>query len=255
MTGKLGRLWETKNKDDEWWSSFVTSPAAIAANYFAVELPWITPNRITGLSFIVAVAAAICIIIGGLPNFIIAAILIHISHVLDCMDGQLARYRKTSSPTGSYFDRMTDQIQITLWFGAAGYAAYSQTMSVTPVILALIGIGFYGLRGYTKYIALEIEMKRDPSYLAASDSQEEPTIAAGLGFGVRANLAWFVREQPKFLMFSEGVFVFMLSAALLFDVLEPMLWIFAVTQIFWGFYRGIERGLQIHQNAGLTIQK
>lgn len=255
MTSKLTRLWATKTKEDEWWSSFVTSPIAIAANFVAVELPWITPNRITAMSFLVAVAAAICVVIGGFSNFVIAAILIHLSHVLDCMDGQMARYRKVSSATGSYFDRMTDQLQVTLWFGVAGYAAYSQTMSIIPVLLALIGIGFYGLRGYTKYIALEIEMTRKPDYLATIANQVKPEIVAGLGFGLRANLAWFVREQPKFLHFSEGVFIFMLSAALLLNALEPMLWVFAASQVFWGLYRGIEHGLQIHKNTGLPIQK
>lgn len=255
MTSKMKRLWATKTKEDEWWSSFVTSPMGIVANYAAVELPWITPNRITAMSFLVAVAAAICVVIGGYSNFVIAAVLIHLSHILDCMDGQMARYRKTSSATGSYFDRMTDQVQVTLWFGAAGYAAYSQTMSVTPVLLALIGIGFYGLRGYTKYIALEIEMTRNPDYLATIANQEQTSIVAGLGFGLRENLAWLVKEQPKFLQFSEGVFIFMLSAALLFNALDFMLWIFAASQIFWGLYRGVQHGLQIHKNGGRPIQK
>jgi phosphatidylglycerophosphate synthase len=255
MTSKLTQLWATKTKEDEWWSSFVTSPMAIAANYVAVELPWITPNRITGMSFLVAVSAAVCVVIGGISNFVIAAVLIHLSHILDCMDGQMARYRKSSSATGSYFDRMTDQVQVTLWFGAAGYASYSQTMSIIPVLLALIGIGFYGLRGYTKYIALEIEMTRDPNYLTTIANQEQPQIVAGLGFGLRENLFWLVKEQPKVLLFSEGVFIFMLSAALLLNALEPMLWLFAASQVFWGLYRGIQHGLQIHKNIGLPIQK
>ncbi len=207
------------------------------------------------MSFLVAVVAAICVVIGGFSNFVIAATLIHLSHILDCMDGQMARYRKTSSATGSYFDRMTDQVQVTLWFGAAGYAAYSQTMSVFPVLLALIGIGFYGLRGYTKYVALEVEMTRDPDYLVTIANQKKIEIIAGLGFSLGANLTWFAREQPKFLLFSEGVFIFMLSAALLLNALEPMLWIFAASQVFWGLYRGIQHGLEIHKNTGLPIQK
>ena len=47
MTDKLTQLWATKTKDDEWWSSFVTAPLGILANYAAVEVPWVTPNRIT----------------------------------------------------------------------------------------------------------------------------------------------------------------------------------------------------------------
>lgn len=255
MIGKLAQLWVTKAKDDEWWSSFVTSPMAIAVNYAVAEHPWITPNRITGMSFLVAVVAAVLIIMGGLPNFIVAAVLIHISHVLDCMDGQLARYRNISSPIGSYFDRMTDQVQVTLWFGAAAYAAYNLSGSVTPVFLALIGIAFYGLRGYIKYIAIEIEMARDPDYIKRTSKKTKTEVTAGLGFGWRTNLAWFAREQPKILQFNEGVFIFMLSAALLLDSLELMLWIFAISQVFWGLFRAIEGGLRIHDNSQSPIQK
>jgi hypothetical protein len=85
------RLWATKNKDDEWWSSFVTSPLAIAANYLVVDIKWLTPNLITLFSFVVPIVSVLFIIGGGTMNFIIAAILIHLSHVLDCMDGQMAR--------------------------------------------------------------------------------------------------------------------------------------------------------------------
>lgn len=255
MTDKLTRLWATKTKEDEWWSSFVTAPLAILANYFAVEVPAITPNRITAASFLVAVLAAVCILIGGAFWFVAAAVLIHASHVLDCMDGQMARYRKVSSAIGSYYDRLTDQVQVTLWFGAAGFAAYVQTQSVVPVFLALIGISFYGLRGYAKYIALEIETARDPQFPATMAKLKHHEPVAGLGFGLKANVAWFLREQRKVLAFDEGVFIFMLSAALIFDQLSPMLWIFAASQVFWGTYKSWARGLNIDANEKLSIQK
>lgn len=255
MTGKLDRLWAAKTKDDEWWSSFVTSPLAIAVNYFAVESDQITPNRITLASFVVAILAAICIVIGGTANFIIAALLIHISHVLDCMDGQLARYRKVSSATGSYYDRVTDQIQVTVWFGAVGYAAYAQTLSVEPLFLAFIGVAFYGLRGYVKYVAIEIEMNRNPTYQVKMAKALEKPIKAGLGFGLRANAVWLLREQPKIFAFDEGTFIFMLSAALLLDALTPMLWVFAVSQLVLGLYYAIQNGREIDGAIKSPIRK
>ena len=90
MNTKLTRLWQTKNKEDEYWSSFVTSPMAIAFNYLVIDFKWLTPNRITLLSFIVALISAGFILSNGSANFIIAAVLINLSHMLDCMDGQMA---------------------------------------------------------------------------------------------------------------------------------------------------------------------
>jgi hypothetical protein len=57
MNKKFHKLWETKTKEDEWWSSFVTSPLAILINYFVVDYKWLTPNLITLFSFIVAIVA------------------------------------------------------------------------------------------------------------------------------------------------------------------------------------------------------
>ena len=116
MSQKLQRLWATKNKNDEWWSSFVTSPLAIAVNFVVVDWKWLTPNLLTLFSFMTAIAATVLIVIGGQIELFVAAVLIHVSHVMDCMDGQMARYRKIASRWGGFFDKMTDQVQVSLWF-------------------------------------------------------------------------------------------------------------------------------------------
>ena len=260
MNKKFHKLWKTKTKEDEWWSSFVTSPLAILINYFVVDFKWLTPNLITLFSFIVAIIATGFIVIGGTTNFIIAAILIHFSHVLDCMDGQMARYRGTSSRSGSYFDKLTDEIQVTIWFGAVAYAAYLQTQTVIPIFLAFAGVSFYLLRGYIKYVTIYTEMSDDKEYLIKKhqenlDKEKDKKESAGLGFGVLANLRWFVHEQKKILFFDEGVFIFMLSAALMFNIIEPILWVFAISQVFYGLYRGWQRGYQMANNQKITNKK
>ncbi len=253
MNEKLDKLWATKTKDDEWWSSFVTSPLAIAVNYFVVDYTWLTPNLITLFSFIIAIIATVFIVIGGTTHFIIAAILIHISHVLDCMDGQMARYRGTSSRSGSYFDKLTDKIQVIIWFGAVGYTAYLQTQTVIPVFLTFVGVSFYLLRGYIKYVTIYTEMSDDKEYLIKKhqenlDKEKDKKESAGLGYGVSTNVLWFIKEQRKILFFNEGVFIFMLSAALIFNIFVPMLWVFAISQIFYGIYCAWQREYQTHCN-------
>lgn len=255
MNNRLERLWATKTKQDEWWSSFVTAPLAIAVNYFVVDWQWLTPNRITILSFVVAIISVVLIVIGGTSNFIMAAVLIHVSHILDCMDGQMARYRQTTSTIGSYLDRLTDQVQVTFWFGAIAYAAYVQSNSVTPAFLALIGIGFYGVRGYSKYVAIEIAMSRDAKYLTRLAEVKPPTATAGLSFGWGANIRWFLTEQRKFLDFDEGVFIFVLSLALVLNILTPTLWVFAASQICLAIYYSIQHGKQIIHGSQNKMQK
>ncbi|SQD77817.1 CDP-alcohol phosphatidyltransferase family protein [Moritella yayanosii] len=256
MNMKFKKLWATKTKDDEWWSSFVTSPLAILLNYFVVDIKWLTPNKITLISFITAIIASILIVIGGMNNFIIAAILINLSHIFDCMDGQMARYRKTTSASGSYYDNLTDQIQVTLWFGAVGYAAYAQSGSVLPVFLALIGIAFYSLRGYAKYIYIYTNMTLNSDYLKeiATNKPIKDNVA-GIGFSIMNNLRWFIGEQKKIILFNEGVFIFMLSFSLVLNILTPMLWLFAISQVFYGLYRGLQYALKLEHYMTNDVKK
>lgn len=258
MNEKLHLLWDTKNKNDEWWSSFVTSPLAVLANLAVVDFKWLSPNIITLFSFIVALIATYFIIIGDQISFYIAAVLIHLSHVLDCMDGQMARYRGSSSRSGGFFDKVTDQIQVIVWFGAIGYAAFLQTGEILPIFLAFTGVSFYSLRGYTKYVTIYTFMSHDMEYLKKS-FEEVSSIeknykgTAGLGHGFAANFKWFIRQQRKFFSFDEGVFIFILSAALIFNILTPVLWLFAGSQLFYGVVRSFQRGYQIHRNCSSQI--
>ncbi len=260
MNDRMTRLWSTKTSDDEWWSSFVTAPLAILFNYVVVDVKWLTPNRITVASFITAVIAAGFVIGGGTTNFVVAALLIHLSHVFDCMDGQMARYRQTMSAAGSYYDRATDQIQVAMWFGAVAYAAYDQSGRVLPVFLAFAGVSFYSLRGYTKYVEIHVEMSRDKHHLDRIASERSAAEAGRpMGDGQSSDLStavrWFIGEQRKILDFDEGVFIFMLSLALILDQLTPMLWIFALSQVLIGASRTWQRGRNIELSRHIQVAK
>ena len=255
---KFRRIWATKNPNDEWWSSFVTSPLAVVCNWFVVDIAWITPNLITLFSFIVALASATFICLGSsaesLPTsfHVAAAVLIHVSHILDCMDGQMARYRGTLSRSGRFFDKATDHLQGFILFGAIAYTGYMQTQQdVTPIFLAFIGVSFYAMRGYVKYVAIHSEMERDKEYLTEISRRsgvlkKQLDELGGLGKGLGNNLTWFLKEQKKLFSFDEGVFVFMLSLGLIIPAtLIPMLWVFAVSQLLLGIIRCCQRGQQL----------
>ena len=257
---KLERLWATKNPDDEWWSSFVTSPIAILINWVVVEWRWLSPNLITFLSLLTGIAASALIVLGGGMNFLVAAALIQLSHVLDCMDGQMAKYRGKSSRFGDYFDKVTDQLLVFLWFAALAYAAYIQTGSATPVFLAFVGVAFYSLRVYVKYVTIFIQVRHDRDYLEKSSEEAiairtSVGLKAGIGSGWKANVVWFLGEQRKFFLFNESVFVFLLSAALVTGQLVPMLWVFAASQVYFGFARSWQRGRQIRLNQQAALLK
>jgi len=244
---KFQRLWKTKNKDDEWWSSFVTAPIGILLNMIVVDWPILNPNRLTALSFISALLGAAYILPFSYQNFVAAAILIQLSHVLDCMDGQMARYRGISSPAGSFYDKIADLIKIFIFFAAVSFTVFEESNNITVVFLGFTATFFYTLRSYIKYVTLSIRVENDPKYFV-NVSNTEVELSAGPSFSLRKNSLWFLREQRKFFRFEEGVFVFLISAALLLHALLPLLWILAISQLYYGIMKALQRGLQIQKS-------
>src|SRR4051794_10697387 len=66
----------------------------------------ITPNGVTWLMILVGVLAAGALTLPAIGWAIAAFALIQLQLLLDCSDGELARWRGTSSPAGIYLDRL-----------------------------------------------------------------------------------------------------------------------------------------------------
>jgi phosphatidylglycerophosphate synthase len=65
-----------------------------------------TPNGVTWLMILDGIAAAALLTLPGLAPAIGAVVLIQIQILLDCSDGELARWKQVSSPVGIYLDRI-----------------------------------------------------------------------------------------------------------------------------------------------------
>lgn len=71
----------------------------------------LTPNQVTTASLVVALAAAACAATGTRPGFAAAGVLLLTSFVLDCADGQLARYSLRYSTLGAWLDATFDRVK------------------------------------------------------------------------------------------------------------------------------------------------
>src|SRR5262249_8602723 len=81
---------------------------------------------------------------------IVAALVFELSFVLDCVDGQLARIRKTASTIGHHLDFLMDEIKaffvfgavtVRLWLGAATPAAGDRYLVIGLAGMACLGCG------------------------------------------------------------------------------------------------------------------
>ncbi|MGW5354438.1 DUF5941 domain-containing protein, partial [Streptomyces sp. NPDC004031] len=69
----------------------------------------LTPNQVTTASLLVALIAAACAATGTRGGFVAAGVLLIASFVLDCTDGQLARYSLQYSTLGAWLDATFDR--------------------------------------------------------------------------------------------------------------------------------------------------
>lgn len=79
----------------------------------------ISPNLVTILAFIVGLTSAITIFY----NIVLSVVLIFISQILDCVDGDLARISGKTSARGAYLDRLFDRfVDFALIFSISAYS-------------------------------------------------------------------------------------------------------------------------------------
>ncbi|MGW6731737.1 DUF5941 domain-containing protein [Streptomyces sp. NPDC055013] len=102
------RLKSAVKSRDGFFTTFCISPySRYIARWCARR--GLTPNQVTTASLITALIAAGCAATGTRGGFIAAGVLLIASFVLDCTDGQLARYSLQYSTLGAWLDATFDR--------------------------------------------------------------------------------------------------------------------------------------------------
>lgn len=120
MFGEIGAIYRAskKKKDINFWTEWVCRPPAAVVVY-ALRGTRITPNQVTFLATLLALGScALFILLPGWWGAIVAALVFELSFILDCVDGQLARIRKSASTIGHHLDFLMDEIKAFFVFGA-----------------------------------------------------------------------------------------------------------------------------------------
>ncbi|MFV0132574.1 DUF5941 domain-containing protein [Streptomyces sp. HMX87] len=96
-----------KSRDGFFTTFFVSPYSRHLARWCARR--GLTPNQVTTASLITALIAAGCAATGTRGGFVAAGLLLLLSFVLDCTDGQLARYSLQYSTLGAWLDATFDR--------------------------------------------------------------------------------------------------------------------------------------------------
>jgi phosphatidylglycerophosphate synthase len=102
----------TFKSKDAWWTVLLVDPVAARLVRLVAPYRWITPNVLTLVATVIGLGSAVCFALGGRWWLVAGAVLFHVSFVVDCMDGKIARLNGTGSIFGGWFDFMFDRLRV-----------------------------------------------------------------------------------------------------------------------------------------------
>ena len=158
----------------------------------------ISANGVTWLMIATGVGAAAALLIPGLPGGVLAALLGQMQMLWDCSDGEVARWRQTSSPKGVFLDRVGHYtteglIPIALGLRAAGFPGEGWLDTPWPLIGALLSV----LILYNKALNDMVHVSR--AYNNLPRLEEKADVAAPRSSGLRR-----VRSLVRFFPFNRA---------------------------------------------------
>jgi len=108
---------------------------------FLIKLGIHNPNIVSFISFITILWTSALLFMSDqekIMNRIIVVLLIEISFILDCADGQMARFLNKKSLFGAWLDRFLDRIGEMVLYTAIGYFSWLYFGSLVYLVLGVI---------------------------------------------------------------------------------------------------------------------
>ncbi|WP_078947598.1 CDP-alcohol phosphatidyltransferase family protein [Streptomyces griseus] len=102
----------TCKKRDAWWTVFLVDPTATRMLLLFARFRFITPNRVTWAALFIGLGSAGFFLQGDRQSLLIGAGLYHLSFILDCIDGKLARLKGNGTVFGGWLDYVFDRIRV-----------------------------------------------------------------------------------------------------------------------------------------------
>ncbi|HEX7188879.1 MAG TPA: DUF5941 domain-containing protein [Actinomycetes bacterium] len=132
------RLARATKADDGLVATVLSRPLARSLTPLALRAG-LTPNTVTLISALLGLAAAACFATGDRLALVAGAVLLQLSLVVDCVDGDVARYTRRFSAQGAWLDAATDRIKEFACYGglAWGSGEGSEAWLVAAAMLTL----------------------------------------------------------------------------------------------------------------------
>jgi hypothetical protein len=225
--------------DDGFYSTFIVRKLSKPLSVLAIKLR-MSPNFVTVISFIVGIAAALSFAQGARWALILGALLLQLSLILDCVDGEVARATHRFSVIGAWLDASTDRVkEYAAYAGLAAGAVVTGVQSQFAWGIALLLMIVQTARHMGDYNFAAIQKMREAalprvSILDPHDPWGEGYATFSVRVNSRSSLRWFkkVIHMPigeRWLVISVVAAVFTPLAALLtLLVLTSLAWMYTI---------------------------
>lgn len=162
----------------------------------------LTPNQITFLSVITGVIAGVFFAVGsGIPSIIGSLILIF-AVVLDCCDGEVARYRKMCSLTGLTFDMFAQLIVFAAALFGIAIASFRESGVVAGTI-SFLALSIYLLSSNLSLLKFSVAVEalegNEPSDKKMKNNNPDNGTASSSG--LRLIVTEFLKTPNQMLIF------------------------------------------------------
>lgn len=111
-----------KEDKETFWVYYVTRPLSFLVTPIFLKLS-LSANQVSCLGIIIGIIAAILVTTGIYWQVLTGAILMQIWLILDSVDGNIARYKKTFTLFGKFLEEINGTIMSVLFFSSVGFAA------------------------------------------------------------------------------------------------------------------------------------
>lgn len=239
------RLQRIRNfQSDDWYPALVVRPITILVMLVIADWKFLTPNRLTTIANLCKLAAAALLVpewSGGSDHTVLAVVLLQLGILFDHLDGTMARYRRSFTVFGSFYDKTSDLIT---WFAlmtAVGWRGYHDTGEPLMLVLTQGSAACVAIRGYMKWLITSEIYKRQDANTSV------PVIKPPPERTLRDWLRWFARMSWQFYRFEEMDLFFWVGLGLLLDRVELLCWLLLLSQIGGLVSMTIIRHLEAHK--------
>jgi len=140
MLYELKQIKKLQKRPDGIFGSFMTRPVSHIVAYLSMKLG-LSPNIVSFISLVLcSIASGIIAIYTSYLWYVVAALIWWFAAIFDAADGDLARYTKTASPFGGWFDSLLDRIKEFMIFALLGYISYKIYDNEIYLLLGVLSV-------------------------------------------------------------------------------------------------------------------